>query len=94
MLARLSAVMIRARENNKIVYYFYWRAYRDTFAVFYVGLLKRALTTVLMSVYTGGANATYIFVGVDQPEARSGPTIALFAAREKRVKNSSSTRHE
>jgi len=71
--------MIRARENNKIVYYFYWR--RDTFAVFYVGLLKRALTTVLMSVYTGGggANATYIFVGVDQPEARSGSTIALFA---------------
>jgi hypothetical protein len=49
--------------------------------VFYVGLLKRALTTVLMSVYTGGgANATYIFVGVDQPEARSGSTIALFAA--------------
>jgi hypothetical protein len=49
--------------------------------VFYVGLLKRALTTVLMSVYTGGggANATYIFVGVDQPEARSGSTIALFA---------------
>lgn len=47
--------------------------------MFYVGLLKRALTTVLMSVYTGGANATYIFVGVDQPEARSGSTIALFA---------------